>query len=97
MPEMTGVMVGEGEKTFHDLLEFYIDGKDSLEEISGIAYRTGDKIIHNGWRELMDLSAIPFVYEHLEKFENRIIYYDFVIWSWSEGNCSFSWITEFHR
>ena len=84
MPEMTGVMVGEGEKTFHDLLEFYIDGKDSLEEISGIAYRTGDKIIHNGWWELMDLSAIPFVYEHLEKFENRIIYYE------SSRGCPFS-------
>ena len=84
MPEMTGVMVGEGEKTFHDLLEFYIDGKDSLEEISGIAYRTGDKISHNGWRELMDLSAIPFVYEHLEKFENRIIYYE------SSRGCPFS-------
>ncbi len=84
MPEMTGVMVGEGEKTFHDLLEFYIDGKDSLEEISGIAYRTGDKIIHNGWRELMDLSAIPFVYEHLEQFENRIIYYE------SSRGCPFS-------
>ena len=84
MPEMTGVMVGEGEKTFHDLLEFYIDGKDSLEKISGIAYRTGDKIIHNGWRELMDLSAIPFVYEHLEKFENRIIYYE------SSRGCPFS-------
>ena len=84
MPEMTGVMVGEGEKTFHDLLEFYIDEKDSLEEISGIAYRTGDKIIHNGWRELMDLSAIPFVYEHLEKFENRIIYYE------SSRGCPFS-------
>ena len=84
MPEMTGVMVGEGEKTFHDLLEFYIDGKDSLEEISGIAYKTGDKIIHNGWRELMDLSAIPFVYEHLEKFENRIIYYE------SSRGCPFS-------
>ena len=84
MTEMTGVMVGEGEKTFHDLLEFYIDGKDSLEEISGIAYRTGDKIIHNGWRELMDLSAIPFVYEHLEKFENRIIYYE------SSRGCPFS-------
>ena len=84
MPEMTGVLVGEGEKTFHDLLEFYIDGKDSLEEISGIAYRTGDKIIHNGWRELMDLSAIPFVYEHLEKFENRIIYYE------SSRGCPFS-------
>ena len=84
IPEITGVMVGEGEKTFHDLLEFYIDGKDSLEEISGIAYRTGDKIIHNGWRELMDLSAIPFVYEHLEKFENRIIYYE------SSRGCPFS-------
>ena len=84
MPEMTGVMVGEGEKTFHDLLEFYIDGKDSLEEISGIAYRSGDKIIHNGWRELMDLSAMPFVYEHLEKFENRIIYYE------SSRGCPFS-------
>ncbi len=84
MPEMTGVMVGEGEKTFHDLLEFYIDRKDSLEEISGIAYRTGDKIIHNGWRGLMDLSAIPFVYEHLEKFENRIIYYE------SSRGCPFS-------
>ena len=84
MPEMTGVMVGEGEKTFHDLLEFYIDGKDSLEEISGIAYRTGDKIIHNGWRELMDLSAIPFVYEHLEQFATRIIYYE------SSRGCPFS-------
>ena len=84
MPEMTGVMVGEGEKTFHDLLEFYIDGKDSLEEISGIAYRSGDKIIHNGWRELMDLSTIPFVYEHLEEFENRIIYYE------SSRGCPFS-------
>ena len=84
MTEMTGVMVGEGERTFHDLLEFYIDGKGSLEEISGIAYRDGDKICHNGWRELMDLSAIPFVYEHLEEFENRIIYYE------SSRGCPFS-------
>ena len=84
MPEMTGVMVGEENKRWNDLLEAYIDGKDSLEEISGIAYRTGDKIIHNGWRELMDLSAIPFVYEHLEKFENRIIYYE------SSRGCPFS-------
>ena len=84
MPEMTGVMVGEGERTFHDLLEFYIDGKGSLEKISGIAYRNGEKICHNGWRELMDLSAIPFVYEHLEDFENRIIYYE------SSRGCPFS-------
>ena len=49
----------------------YLDGY-----IAEQTFQVGDKIIHNGWRELMDLSAIPFVYEHLEKFENRIIYYE---------------------
>ena len=72
MPEMTGVMVGEGEKTFHDLLEFYIDGKDSLEEISGIAYRTGDKIIHNVFGQgriksiLSDRNAYMIKFEQIE-------------------------------
>ena len=84
MPEMTGVLVGEGEKTFHDLLEYYIDGKGSLGEIRGIAYRDGEEIRHNGWRELMNLSEIPFVYEYLEEFENRIIYYE------SSRGCPFS-------
>ena len=84
MPEMTGVLVGEGEKTFHDLLEYYIDGKGSLGEIRGIAYRDGEEIRHNGWRELMNLSEIPFVDEHLEEFENRIIYYE------SSRGCPFS-------
>ena len=84
MPEMTGVLVGEGEKTFHDLLEYYIDGKGSLGEIRGIAYRDGKEIRHNGWRELMNLSELPFVYQHLEDFENRIIYYE------SSRGCPFS-------
>ena len=84
MPVMTGVLVGEGEKTFHDLLEYYIDGKGSLGEIRGIAYRDGEEIRHNGWRELMNLSEIPFVYQHLEEFENRIIYYE------SSRGCPFS-------
>ena len=76
--------MGEGEKTFHDLLEYYIDGKGSLGEIRGIAYRDGEEIRHNGWRELMNLSEIPFVYQHLEEFENRIIYYE------SSRGCPFS-------
>ncbi len=84
MPEVTGVLVGEGEKTFHDLLEYYIDGKGGLGEIRGIAYRDGEEIRHNGWRELMNLSEIPFVYQHLEEFENRIIYYE------SSRGCPFS-------
>ena len=84
MPEITGVLVGEGEKTFHELLEYYIDGKGSLGEIRGIVYRDGEEIRYNGWRELMNLSEIPFVYEHLEEFENRIIYYE------SSRGCPFS-------
>ena len=74
----------DAEKFLTEMPELYIDGKGSLEEISGIAYRNGDKICHNGWRELMDLSEIPFVYEHLEDFENRIIYYE------SSRGCPFS-------
>lgn len=83
-PQVTGVMVGEGEKTFLELVRYYVDGVGSLSEISGIAYRDGEEIHHNGWRELTDLSEIPFVYEHLEDFENKIIYYE------SSRGCPFS-------
>lgn len=56
---MTGVMVGEGEKTFLELVRYYVDGVGTLSEIPGIAYREGEEIHHNGWRELTDLSEIP--------------------------------------
>ena len=83
-PQVTGVMVGEGEKTFLELVRYYVDGVGTLSEIPGIAYREGEEIHHNGWRELTDLSEIPFVYEHLEDFENKIIYYE------SSRGCPFS-------
>ena len=73
-PSMTGVMRGEGEKTFLELADYYIGGKGSLKEIPGIVYRENGEIRDNGWRELTDLSEIPFVYENLDRFENRIIY-----------------------
>ena len=81
---MTGVMVGEGEKTFLELVRYYVDGVGSLSEISGIAYRDGEEIHHNGWRHILDLSSIPFIYENLEDFKNRIIYYE------SSRGCPFS-------
>ena len=84
MPEVTGVMVGEGEATFHELVAHYVDFKYELCDIKGIAYRENNVIHHNGWRELTDLSDIPFVYENLEDFENRIIYYE------SSRGCPFS-------
>ena len=35
-PQMTGVMIGEGEKTFLELVHYYVDGEGSLTEIPGI-------------------------------------------------------------
>ena len=83
-PSLTGIMMGEGESTFLDLAAYYLEGKGSLEAIPGIIYRRDDKVIHNGLRELMDLSQVPFTYEHVEDFANRIIYYE------SSRGCPFS-------
>ena len=83
-PGFFGVMVGEGEETFRELCRFYVDKKGSLEEISGIAFGFGEKIRHNGWREIMDLSNVPFAYEDMEDFRNKIVYYE------SSRGCPFS-------
>ena len=84
-PEFTGVMVGEGEETFQELSGYYVKkNPEKLENITGICYRDGEKIIHNGWRQIMDLSSIPFIYKDLSEFRNRIIYYE------SSRGCPFS-------
>lgn len=84
-PEFTGVMVGEGEETFLELTGHYVQQMpEELKEISGICYRNQEQIVHNGWRQTMDLSKIPFVYEDLSDFKNRIIYYE------SSRGCPFS-------
>lgn len=83
-PYMTGVMVGEGEETFLELVKHYADQDTGLGDIRGIAYRDRDGIHRNGWREIMDLSKVPFAYESLEDFSNRIIYYE------SSRGCPFS-------
>ena len=78
-PAFFGVMVGEGEETFHELAGYYIERKpETLSEIRGVAFRDENKdrnIVHTGWRELMDLSKVPFAYSNLTEFKNRIIYY----------------------
>ena len=84
-PEFTGVMVGEGEETFQELSGYYVKkNPEKLENITGICYRDGEKIIHNGWRQIMDLSSIPFIYKDLSEIKNRIIYYE------SSRGCPFS-------
>lgn len=80
LPEVTGVMKGEGEKTFAQLCEYYQQKKpetENLKTITGITFRTeDDEIIDNPWRMPMDLSEVPFVYHNMEDFENKIIYYE---------------------
>ena len=83
--EFKGVMVGEGEETFKELAGYYVEkNPQDLKDMSGICYRDGDQIIHNGWRQIMDLSSIPFIYKDLSEFKNRIIYYE------SSRGCPFS-------
>jgi radical SAM superfamily enzyme YgiQ (UPF0313 family) len=84
LPEVTGVMFGEGEETFLELMEHYHgEGKD-LADILGIAYRDRGEVCINEWRKTIDLSTVPFVYSDMEQFENKIIYYE------SSRGCPFS-------
>lgn len=83
--EFKGVMVGEGEETFKELAGYYVEeNPQNLKDMTGICYRDKDQIIHNGWRQIMDLSSIPFIYKDLSEFKNRIIYYE------SSRGCPFS-------
>ena len=83
--EFKGVMVGEGEETFKELAGYYVEkNPQDLKNMTGICYRDGDQIIHNGWRQIMNLSSIPFIYKDLSEFKNRIIYYE------SSRGCPFS-------
>ena len=77
LPELTGVMFGEGEETFLELMEYYHGQRESLSDILGLAYRdeTG-AIVQNAWRKTIDLSTVPFVYQDMEDFKNKIIYYE---------------------
>lgn len=80
---ITGIIRGEGEQTFLELVEYYLDKRKSLLDIKGIIWRTEDgKLIENENRELLNLSDIPFPYEKFP--EHRIVYYE------SSRGCPFS-------
>ena len=90
-PQITGVMIGEGEKTFREVCAYYSNGGD-LGKISGIAFRAKQgaeqsadaRVVFTLAREPMDMSSIPFCYDTMEDFSNRIIYYE------SSRGCPFS-------
>lgn len=72
LPMLTGVMIGEGEETFNELMEHYTEGTIAIEDIKGIATKMGMHV----QRPLTDLSKMPFLYQNLDQFENKIIYYE---------------------
>ena len=80
-PQITGIMVGEGEATFKELLECYVENRlkgtgkpDSVDfqQIAGLCLPYG----YTGLRELTDMNELPFLYEDLSPFDNKIIYYE---------------------
>lgn len=84
LPQVSGVMKGEGEQTFLELLDYYHGKIKHLSEIPGITCKDGKDILETPWRPVMDLSKVPFVYEHIEDFKHKIIYYE------SSRGCPFS-------
>ena len=98
-PYIDGVMIGEGEDTFRELCGYYAH-KRKLSDIAGIAFRknsTGNstsvnnmgdnkagEIVFTSPRPIKNMSEIPFCYDTLDDFSNRIIYYE------SSRGCPFS-------
>lgn len=80
---LKGIMIGEGEETFYQLLKYY-EEKSGLEKVQSIMYREKNEIKQTKIGALLDLSSVPFPYQNLSEFENRIIYYE------SSRGCPFS-------
>ena len=78
-PMVRGIMAGEGEQTFKDLLSFYVakdhpkmkSGYGNLLEIPGLVLPEGSSLA----RTPLDFSTVPFPYD-LGEFKNKIIYYE---------------------
>lgn len=75
-PQVCGVMIGEGEKTFRELLACYCEEREP-QKLAGTVTREGNF----GMRMPISLDEIPFYYsalqkEEMESFRHKIIYYE---------------------
>ncbi len=89
--DVCGVMRGEGELTFTELVWAYLKREElcvaslDLDHIPGITYRAeSGEIVEHGTQRLLSLDEIPFYYDDMAGFENRIVYYE------SSRGCPFS-------
>lgn len=85
MPQVRGVMTGEGERSFLALMDYYIAGKGELEEIAGITYRgESGMMLENRSTDFLPMDELPFMYHDMKMFDNKIVYYE------SSRGCPFS-------
>lgn len=84
LPELRGIIRGEGEAAFTRICNQYAKELPVFEEIGGITVRTENGICETGQQEPVSLSDIPFVYEEIGEISNRILYYE------SSRGCPFS-------
>ena len=76
-PSVEYVVVGEGEATLLELLVGITTGRRSLYDLPGIAYREGADMVTTKPRPLIPkLDMLPFPYDSLDGFTNKIIYYE---------------------
>ena len=72
-PYLTGIFIGEGEATFAQVVKYYVKkSPESLEDIPGLMLRSG----MTPARESLNLTDVPFLYDDMAPFTNRIIYYE---------------------
>lgn len=58
IPEVDYIVVGEGEKTFKDLLT-QIQTENNMKKVNGMYYRDGENVIMRPPQEKLDLNTIP--------------------------------------
>ena len=72
-PYLTGIFIGEGEATFAQVVKYYVKkNPKSLEDIPGLMLRSG----MTPERKPLNLTDVPFLYDDMAPFTNRIIYYE---------------------
>lgn len=76
IPEVDFIVIGEGEETFKDLLTAIRDG-ESTDEISGVAFRTEERLKINPQRNKLNLKELPTPFrfeEDLPHLSKRVTY-----------------------
>ncbi len=75
--QIDGVMIGEGEETFCELVYYYSGYQNiQLEDIKGIAFRKRNDIVETMCRPCIDMSKLPFPYKNMKDLEHKIVYYE---------------------